>query len=237
MRPKLGKTFLSVAGLVCILVFAAGAAFAQEGEGLDARASFSLGGSLIGGARTFFIGANGFTTQYQNGARIAFRANFNIREHWGIEGNYGFESSSLQVTQNAPVQSVTSYGVHIHQLEANGLYYFDSRGHRFRPFATAGLGILRYNPTSDAVTAAATNFLGQPTVIYGETHPDFIPGVGVEGLILPHLGVRFDIRDHITGISRFGLSQNAQSPDGPHYPISGAVNNWEVSGGVEYHFR
>lgn len=237
MRSKFPSRFLSLLGFVCVFFLVTGVAFAQEGEGMDPRASFSIGGSLMGGAKTFFVGPDGFNTKYQNGARIAFRGNFNIREHWGIEGNYGFESGGLQVTRTTPVQSVTDYGVHIHQVEANGLYYFDSRGHRFRPFATVGIGVLTYSPSGDAKIAAANDFLGQPTAIHGETHPDFIPGVGVEGTILPHIGVRFDLRDHITGISRFGLPENAQSPNGARYPVSGLVNNWEISGGVEYHFR
>jgi opacity protein-like surface antigen len=222
---------------MCTLAIGAPAALAQEGQGTDPRASFFAGASLLGGAKTFFIGPQGLTTQFQNGGRLGFRGSVNIHEHWGVEGTYGFESDGLQVTHTTPIQRVANFGVHIHQVEVNGLYYFDSRGHRFRPFVTAGIGFMRYNPTSDAKAAAAVNFLDQPTLLRGETHPDFVPGVGVEAMIVQHIGARFDFRDHITGLPRFGLPQDALGPNGPHYPISGLVSNWELTGGVVYHFR
>jgi opacity protein-like surface antigen len=237
MLPSFRDSLITLAAFACIVFSAASAAFAQGETGVDPRGSFSIGASLLGGGKSFFIGPSGFNTQFQNGARIAFRGTFNIHEHFGVEGTYGFESDGLQVTQTAPVQSATTFGVHIHQLEANGMYFFDSRGHRFRPFVTAGVGIFRYNPTSDARLAAATRFLDQAVALHGETHPDFIPGAGVEAMITSHIGARFDFRDHITGLPRFGLPQNAQSPNGPHYPISGGVNNLEISVGAEYHFQ
>jgi len=235
MLASFRNSLLALAVFACI-VFCAAAAFAQGEGGIDPRASFSIGASLLGGGKTFFIGPTGFNTQYQDGARIAFRGTFNIREHFGVEGTYGFESDGLQVTTTTPFQSERTFGVHIHQLEGNGMYFFDGREHRFRPFVTAGLGILRYNPTSDAKMAAATRFLDQAVVLQGETHPDFVPGVGIEAAFTHRIGARFDFRDHITGLPRFGLPQNAESPNGPHYPVSGVVGNWEFSAGAEYHF-
>lgn len=237
MIRRRSRAFAILSGIALAMVCAEAAAFAQTYEGLDPRASFSAGASLIGGGRTFFIGSDGFNTQFQNGVRIAFRATFDIREHWGVEGTYGFASNTLQVTRTTPVQNVVGFGTHIHQFEANGHYFFTDQSHRIRPFATAGLGIFRYVPTSGAKTQATTQFLDQPAVMSADTHPEFIVGVGAEAGITGHLGVRVDIRDHITGITRFGLPENAISPGGAQYPISGHINNWEISGGVEYHFH
>lgn len=237
MAASFRNTLAAALGVIWVIAFAGLTAYAQEGQGVDPRASFSAGASLLGGGKSFFIGPEGFNTQFQNGGRIGFRGTFNIGEHLAVEGTYGFESDGLNVTHTTPIPGVTNFGVHIHQLEANGLYYFDRRGHRFRPFVTAGFGIMRYNPTSDAKLAAATQFLDQAAVLHGETHPEFVPGAGVEAMIVDHIGARFDFRDHITGLPRFGLQQNAQSPNGPHYPIAGTVSNWELSAGVVYHFE
>jgi hypothetical protein len=236
MTTTFRRKLAAAASVICLIAFAALTARAQEGQGVDPRASFFVGASLLGGGKTFFIGPDGLNTKFQNGGKFGFRGDFNIGDHFAVEGTYSFESDGLNVTHTTPVQSVTDFGTHIHQLEANGLYYFTARGSRFRPFVTAGIGIMRYNPTSDARLAAATNFLDQPVALHGETHPDFIPGVGIEALIVHHIGARFDLRDHISGLPRFGLPENAQSPNGPHYPISGAVSNWELSAGVIYHF-
>lgn len=237
MRASFQKSFAAAVGILCAVAFSGLTARAQEGQGVDPRVSFFAGASLLGGGRTFFIGPEGFNTKFQNGGKFGIRGDFNIRDHWAVEGTYGFESDGLNVTRTTPVQSATNFGVHIHQLEANGLYYFNARGSRFRPFLTAGIGIMRYNPTGDARLAAGTLFLDQPAVLQGETHPDFIPGAGIEARIVNHIGARFDFRDHITGLSRFGLPENAQSANGPHFPISGMVSNWELSAGVMYHFQ
>lgn len=237
MRRRLWTTFAILSGIAFAIVCAAPEAFAQNDEGVDPRASFSIGASLLGGGKTFFIGPDGFNTQFQNGTRIAFRGTFNVREHWGVEGTYGFEADTLQVTRTTPTQSVTGFDTHIHQFEVSGLYFFDNRSHRIRPFATVGVGLFRYVPTSSAKSDAASDFLDTPAALRAETHGDFVPGVGVEAGITRRLGVRFDLRDHVTGLTRFGLPQNAVSPGSAYYPISGLVSNWELTGGVEYHFR
>ena len=229
------NTLLGTAAVIGTLILVSGA-LAQDTTGVDPRGSFFAGASLLGGGKTFFLGNNGFNTKFQNGGKIGFRGTVNIRDHWAAEGAYGFESDGLQVTQTTPLQNVRDFGVHIHQVTANGLYFFDNRDHRFRPFATAGIGFMRYNPTSDAKLAAGTAFLDQPVLLHGETHFDFNIGVGAEAMIVQHIGARFDFRDHITGLPRFGLPQNAQSPGGPHYPITGLVSNWEIAAGVVYHF-
>jgi hypothetical protein len=237
MRASFRKTFAAASGFLCVIAFSGLKARAQEGQGVDPRVSFFAGASLLGGGRTFFIGPEGFNTKFQNGAKFGVRGDFNIRNHWAVEGTYGFESDGLNVARTTPAPSTSNFGVHIHQLEANGLYYFNARGSRFRPFLTAGFGIMRYNPTGDARLAAGTLFLDQPVVLHGETHPDFVPGAGIEARIVSHISARLDFRDHITGLPRFGLQETAQSASGPHYPISGVVSNWEFSAGIIYHFQ
>ncbi len=58
-------------------------------------------------------------------------------------------------------------------------------------------------------------------------------GGGVEWGFLPALGLRLDLRNHITGTPTYGLPQ--QSTTGAIFPVSGKANNLEFSAGITFH--
>lgn len=205
------------------------------GQEIDPRITFLGGASLLSGSRSFVIGPHLFDTQFQNGIKIGVRGTFNAGQHWGVEGTYSFSDNGLQVTQLAPA-TVQDYGVHLHQFTANALYLFTGTDKMFRPFVTAGLGVSRYSPTSDAKLAAAQNFLGQPAVLASTSGFDFNFGAGVEVKPWDHFGVRLDFRDHVTGIPRFGLPETATSPSAPFFPVQGRAQDFEISTGLTYYF-
>jgi outer membrane protein with beta-barrel domain len=210
----------------------ASSAFAQ---GLDPRISLLLGASLPSGSRTFVIGPSVFDTQFQNGAKLGLRGAVNIGEHWGAEATYSFSADGLQITQVVPA-TVQNFGVHLDEFTGNGLFFFTGRERLLRPFLTAGLGVSHFSPTDNAKLMAAANFLGQRAVITGSSEFDFNFGAGIEAGPWDHFGVRFDLRDHVTGFPRFGLPQSATGPNAPFFPVSGRVQDVELTGGFVYHF-
>jgi opacity protein-like surface antigen len=216
----------------CLAVLFSTCAFGQE---IDPRITFLGGASLLSASRSFVIGTRLFDTQFQNGIKIGVRGTFNVGEHWGAEGTYSFSSNGLQVRGVAPA-TVQDYGVHLHQFTGNALYFFSASGKSFRPFVTAGLGVSRYSPTSDAKLAAAQDFLGQPAVLVSTSAFDFNFGAGIETKPWDHFGVRLDFRDHVTGIPRFGLPQTATSPTAPFFPVQGRAQDFEISTGLTYYF-
>jgi hypothetical protein len=207
-------------------------AFAQ---GFDPRISFLLGASLPSGSRTFVVGPNVFDTQFQNGAKLGLRGAVNIREHWGAEATYSFSADGLQITQVAPA-TVQNFGVHIDEFTGNALFFFTGHERFLRPFLTAGIGGSHFSPTDNAKLMAATNFLGQRAVITSSSEFNFNFGAGIEARAWDHFGVRFDLRDHVTGFPSFGLPQNATSPNAPFFPVSGRVQDVELTAGFVYHF-
>ena len=80
---------------------------------------------------TFFVGPEGFNTRLQNGGKFGLRADFNIRDHWAVEGRYLSEANGLDVAHTTPVQSRTDL--------APALLLQCERG-RFRRFVAAGIG-------------------------------------------------------------------------------------------------
>src|SRR5438309_6623370 len=117
-------------GILLVLVAAclAAGALAQD---LNPRITFLGGASLLSASRSFVIGPRVFNTQFQNGIKIGLRGTVNLREHWGAEGTYSFSSNGLQVTQTIPA-SVRNFGVHLHQITGNALYFFTARSEERR---------------------------------------------------------------------------------------------------------
>ena len=236
MPPK-GVTRISLFAFVLLLFsMAASNALAQD---INPRLSFFGGASLVSASRSFVVGPNIFTSQFNNGIKIGVRGTANINEHWGAEAAYSFSSSGLQITQVAPSVPVPvlNYGVHLHQFTGNALYFFTSRDNVIRPFVTAGLGVSRYSPTSDAKLNAAINFLGRPAVLTGTSEFDFNFGAGVETEPWDHFGLRFDFRDHLTGFPRFGLPESVLTPGAAFFPVSGRVQDFELTAGFVFYFE
>ena len=218
--------------LLFLITFLSMCSFAQE---INPRITFLGGASLLSGSRSFVVGPSVFATQFNNGVKIGARGTVNVTEHWGAEGTYSFSSNGLQVTRVAPA-AVQTFGVHLHQITGNALYFFTARDRVFRPFVTAGIGDSRYSPTSDAKLTAAQKFLDQPAVLASTSSFNFNFGAGMELKPWDHFGVRLDFRDHLTAIPRFGLPQTATSPTAPFFPISGRAQDFEITTGVSYYF-
>lgn len=221
--------------LVLMCLFAALFASSAFAQGFDPRISFLLGAALPSGSRTFLVGPNVYDTHFQNGAKLGLRGAVNIGEHWGVEATYSFSADGLQVTRVAP-GTVQNFGVHLDEFTGNGLFFFTGREKFLRPFLTAGIGGSRFSPTDDAKLMAAANFLGQPAVLTGSSEFDFNFGAGIEARPWSHFGVRFDLRDHVTGFPTFGLPQSATGPNAPYFPVSGRVQDVELTAGFVYHF-
>jgi opacity protein-like surface antigen len=231
-RKSCAKTYSVGILALCLAVLFSACAFGQE---IDPRITFLGGASLLSASRSFVIGTRLFETQFQNGIKIGVRGTFNVGEHWGAEGTYSFSSNGLQVRGVTPT-TVQDYGVHLQQFTGNALYFFTASGKSFRPFVTAGLGVSRYSPASDAKLAAAQDFLGQPAVLVSTSAFDFNFGAGIETKPWDHFGVRLDFRDHVTGIPRFGLPETATGPTAPFFPVQGSAQDFEISAGFIYYF-
>jgi hypothetical protein len=217
---------------LCLVMGLSVCGLAQD---FNPRVTFLGGASLLSGSRNFVIGPSLFGTQFKNGFKIGARGTVNLGEHWGAEGTYSFGSNDLQVTAVA-LASVKTFGIHVHQFTGNALYFFTANDKLLRPFVTAGVGFSRYVPTSDAKLAAAQNFLGQPTVLTSTSAFNYNFGAGIESRPWDHFGVRFDFRDHLTAIPRFGLPAIATGPTAPFFPISGRTQDFELTSGLSYYF-
>ena len=231
-RKALTKTYFLGISLLFLGTLLSVHAFAQD---INPRITFLGGASLLSGSRSFVIGPSLFTTQFNNGIKIGVRGTANVTDHWGAEATYSFSSNGLRVTRAAPA-TAQDFGVHLHQITGNALYFFTARDRTFRPFLTAGVGLSRYSPTSDAKLAATQSFLNQPAVLTSSSSFNFNFGGGIETRPWEHFGLRLDLRDHLTAIPTFGLPQSATSPASPFFPVQGRAQDFEITTGLIYYF-
>ncbi len=196
------------------------------------------GGSFLKGERTFPVGGETLRSNFARGGKFGFRGTWDLDNHWSVEGAYGYGTNNLRFFDlGAAPPTERAFGVRVHQLTANLLYFFHGSEQKLRPFATAGLGYTRFNPTSDAKAAAALTFVDEPASISGSNEIAFNFGVGAEAKAADWLGVRLDLRDHMTRIPRFGVPNVPTVGILDFFPVNGAVHDLETSVGIVIYWK
>ena len=217
------------------LIIAVCAGFTDAGaQQSDLRVSVFGAGSFLSANRTFAVDGDIYNTKYESGPRLGFRATDRLTERVSIEGSYSFGRNNLRVTRLDVIPVMRLFETRTHQLSGNALYYFKGLSEDWKPFLTAGIGLTRFSPTDNATASAAVNFLGDPTLIKPSNQFGVNFGGGTEYQINDSFGLRFDFRDHMMGVSRFGVPQTPSVPGSVFYPVSGHANNLEFSAGVVF---
>lgn len=174
-------------------------AFGQAGE-----LWFNYGESILSNSTltSFSTLGQNTTVKLTDGYRFSFRFGFNQGSHFGHEIQYAFNHTHLQ----APG---VDEAMHFHQGGYNFLYYLTPDSFKFRPFGTAGVMFDDFIPPGGAINYGSQNKFGA----------NF--GGGVKVHVRGMWGVRFDVREYVTG-----------KPDFNSFSTSGALWQTEISGGV-----
>ncbi len=220
-------------GALLLFFFAGAAAWGQVG---NARLTFFGSGSFLKGERSFTVGGAPKRSNFASGGRIGGRFTVDLGEHWAVEGAYAYGTNNLRI-QDVGARTITrSFGTRVHQLTGNTSYYFSESGSTVRPFVTAGVGLMRLNPTGKAKNQAAVEFVDEPATIQSNSKFEFNFGAGLEAAANDRFGLRLDLRDHLAGIPRFGVPQAPSAGVADFFPVSGIMNDVEASAGIVIYF-
>lgn len=229
------KDIRSCAAQGALLLFLL-AGTAAWGQVENARLTFFGGGSFLKGEKSFTVDGAPKRSNFASGGRIGGRFTVDLGEHWAVEGAYAYGTNNLRI-QDVGARTITrSFGTRVHQLTGNASYYFSESSSTIRPFVTAGVGLMRFNPTGKAKNQAAVEFIDAPASIQSNTKFEFNFGAGLEAAASDRFGLRLDLRDHLAGIPRFGIPQAPSAGVADFYPVSGAVNDVEASAGIVIYF-
>jgi len=225
------KRFLGWVG--CALLVAA-AVVPNALANPNPRITVLFGGSFISGERAFDLGSDSYVSQFLNGGKFRLRGSLDLTSHWTLEGDYSFGRNDQRITQNSG--EPRDFKVTVGQVQMNFVRFFTDNESRIRPFFTAGLGMVRFNPTDEAKAAAlGGDFLAAPTLLTSSIDFSFAVGGGLEARLNRWLGLRFDLKDHMSPIPRFGLDESSSGPGGIFFPVSGIVHNVEVAAGIVFY--
>jgi len=222
---------LSVCAIVLLLI--APNLFAED---LIPRFTVFTGGTFLKADRNFAVGGDLFRSNYSNAGRFGFRGTTDVTPHWAVEGTYSFGNSTLRMFEMSRVPPrQRNFGVHVHEFSGDALYSPYNVGDKVRLFAIVGLGLAHFNPTDAAKASASIDFVDNPAAIRSSNSLTFNLGGGMEAKISSRFGIRFDFRDHIGGIPRFGVPQTTTVPGQDSYPVSGRIHDIETSVGFVFY--
>lgn len=148
-------------------------------------------GMLRGGELASFglFGGGSESYEIDDGIRIGFRMSFDYRGYFAHEIAYNWQRSKFRiVTDAADTREVFETSTQVHNYYYNFVVHATPRDTRVRPFVTAGGGF------SSFVPPGASALSGQ-----GDTKFGYNYGAGIKFLLSDRYGLRFDVRDHITG--------------------------------------
>lgn len=214
----------------------AGCFFSILARAQGVRIFAEVSGSNLYDEKFFTIGGNPFSSNYASGGKVTFGAEYTPWRVLGFEGSYGIGRNNLRVaTLQGASAGEAGYGVRTQRFSGNVMLHSPFALVGWRPYLTGGLEYDRLGPSSSAKRLAfAQGFAGQPNAVLGASNLVGVNfGGGVEWGFLPAFGLRFDLRNHITGTPTYGLPQQATT--GAIFPVSGAANNLEFSAGITFH--
>ncbi len=226
---KQPRSFYVVAVAVLMALFTPRGSFAQEGS---PRVTVFGGGSFLKGERSFVVDGDVKRSNFANGGIVGARGTVDLNSRWAVEGAYSYGTNNLRIFDVGTTTRERGFGTRVHQITGNALYYLAEPKSKFRPFVTGGGGLMRFNPTSKAKSAAAIKFVDEPATITSANKFQFNYGGGVEAEVAKGFGFRLDLRDHLAAIPRFGDPQAPTAGVADFYPVSGVVHDVEVSAGI-----
>jgi len=202
------------------------------------RITILFGGSFIAGERTFDLNGDSYVSQFLNGGKFRLRGSLDLSKHWTLEGDYSFGRNDQRITQDTGgVIEQRDFKVNVGQVQLNFVRFFTDNESRIRPFFSAGLGAVRFNPTDEAKSAALSgDFLADPTQLTSSIDISIAVGGGLEARLNRWLGLRFDFKDHMSPIPRYGLEESSSGPGGIFFPVSGILHNVEAAAGIVFYF-
>lgn len=223
---------LRTTGALALLFLLPAGLLAQDS---NPRVEVFGGGSFLKGDRTFIVDGTPKETDYAKGGIFGARFTVDLNSHLAVEGAYGGGTNNLRVFDRVTPVVERGFGTRVHRFTGNGLYYFGDSKASLRPFVTAGVGLTRFSPSSKAKSSAALAFIDDPAPIDANSKFGFNFGGGVESKFNNSVGLRFDVRDHLASIPRYGVPQVPTPGVADFYPVSGWVNDWETSVGIVFY--
>lgn len=223
---------------------------ATAGRAQDNRFFVMAGGSSMRDNRSFdepIPGTVPYRSTYATGGKVIVGIETPLKKSkiFGFEGSYGFGDNNLKLI-NASYSYLPFIGYDMRNNRVSGdivarapIVY-----HGGRPYAVFGVEFDRFSPLSsaccsDSSVAAREGFAFEPvaTTMKGQNLGGVNVGGGIDWKLTSNVGLRMDVRDHITSSPTLGLPTTEPATAGlPWFPATGIAHAIEYSIGIVYKF-
>ena len=199
------------------------------------RISISAGGSVVKGDRTFVVDGDNFSSSFVDGGKGRVRGTLDLTKKWSLEATYSHGRNNQRILELGDTPIQRDFGMKLNQVDLNFVHFFAARKSPVRPFLTSGIGSLRFSPTSEAKALALSDeFIDDPTQLVSTRKLTVAFGGGIEARFSRWLGLRFDVKDYISAVPRFGVPQTSSSSGGIFFPVDGILHNIEIGVGIVF---
>jgi opacity protein-like surface antigen len=181
------RKLVGFVGVLAVTLVLAGTAMAQE----EMRSQVNL---QFTGLIPKDSSGNGITDHATRSGGLLAGYAFNLNRWAAVEGDYGY-SRNTQTYSGLFGTSAIQAGVH--ELMGVFLLRIPAGVSRVRPYALAGTGALRFNPTSN---------LGNTPGALVQSKGVFVYGGGVNFDVARHMGVRAEYRGLLAKVPDFKLT-------------------------------
>ncbi len=177
------------------------------------------------------VTSNNVGLSFASGYAIGARVTENLGKYFGAELEYSLSNQPLVFTNLTPDIARVSVDHRVHQITYVVLVYGLPRSSRLRPYGVVGPGVSLYEFFGDNEDDAVANGVNlKDRWKFGATF-----GGGVKYRVAEKFGVRFDVRDHMTGVPDFGLPALGTAA-APGFRPDGRLQNWQFTIGLSYLF-
>ena len=194
--------------------------------GFSSSSDQSSATPLSGDDSTMLVGLD-----YASGYLLGVRVTENLGEHFGAELEYSFANQPLSFVNLGTNLPRLNLDHREHSIDYNVLYYPFPPSAQLRPYAVVGIGACFYQLDGDSRDLAAV----EGVTMNNRWKLAGVWGGGVKYYLDNKWGVRFDVRNQITGIPDYGLPHTAtsfQGVSGAAFRPNGTMQTWQFSAGV-----
>ncbi len=174
------------------------------------------------------------------GGVFGARVGWDLSRRWGFETSYTYGVNNLrlfpvsagQLTSTGP--NSIGLGARNHHLAINPVFHFLGRNARVRPYLTAGVGALWFEPTSEAQSfaqSAPAAPLGAQA-LDGRYGPAFNWGGGLKFNVTRMFEMRVDARNIVSATPHFVLPASPAGPGGVYIGQRGSQSGFQLTGGL-----
>jgi hypothetical protein len=172
-----------------ILLFCGAPASAQYAEmGITGGYGMFRDGEL---ASFGVFGGGSERYELDDGIRVGFRMSFDFRGYFAHEIAYNWQRAKFRIAtveDGGLTNGVAESSSSIHNYYYNFVAHMTPRDTVVRPFVTAGGGFSSFLPPGASALSGR-----------GDTKFGYNYGAGIKFLLSDRYGLRFDVRDHVTG--------------------------------------